>query len=434
MPRSNLLTTIGSGYRYTAQNGDTASQLMNGDRVQIGAFRAMNGLRDADKIYVGRDYWIPAAGSYDTAKAQASYDQQATLWNVKAEAAAQREAAYINNSDYREVARFATMGGSASASSANIGIVATADNTFFGPDTIPSGPIFEAKPSGMSYSESMQRAGAATWEITKGVGYGLVNGVPAAATAVVKGWTYLGAIAGEATGILPSGSTQQTVDYLEPITGRPITYENSFQTLGGMGGELFSPGFYVKGTEVLGKGTQYLGTTLGPSAYEMTQRFMAKQGLILYAVPEEESLGGANSVAAVGVGSGRQTGFIFRGDARAPDVIFNEGFQPRGTNTDLNRYALENEPSIFVPTSKSPNVARDFADMQGSGYVYTIRGQSNGLDVNAILGKQSPFPHEVEIAVPDGIRSLDIMGARQVGPNGKFIGPLIKNPTYIPSE
>lgn len=111
-------------------------------------------------------------------------------------------------------------------------------------------------------------------------------------------------------------------------------------------------------------------------------------------------------------------------------MIFNEGLQPRGTNTDLYNYALHGEPSVFVSTSKSPNVARDFADIQGGGYVSTIRGQAQGLDVNAILGPQSPFPHEFEIAVPGGVNPLDIMGARQVGPNGTFVGPFIKNRTY----
>ncbi len=119
--------------------------------------------------------------------------------------------------------------------------------------------------------------------------------------------------------------------------------------------------------------------------------------------------------------------FIFRGDARSPDVIFEQGFQPRGTNQDLYKYALENEPSVYVPTSKSPTVAREFADMQGGGYVYTIRGQSQGVDVNAALGARSPFPHELEIAVPGGIKPTDIMGARQVAPNGGFEGPFIKN-------
>ncbi|WP_425509374.1 scabin-related ADP-ribosyltransferase [Xanthomonas oryzae] len=59
-----------------------------------------------------------------------------------------------------------------------------------------------------------------------------------------------------------------------------------------------------------------------------------------------------------------------------------------------------------------------------------LRGQAHGLDVNAILGPQSPFHHEFEIAVPGGINPLDIMGARQVGPNGTFVGPFIRNPVY----
>ncbi|MEW5992824.1 MAG: hemagglutinin repeat-containing protein [Candidatus Zixiibacteriota bacterium] len=130
------------------------------------------------------------------------------------------------------------------------------------------------------------------------------------------------------------------------------------------------------------------------------------------------------------VASTRQSGFVFRGDGRSPDVIFEQGLQPRGTNQDLLKYAQQNEPSVFVSTSKSPNVAREFADMQGDGFVYTIRGQADGVDVNAVLGAKSPFPHELEIAVPGGVKPTDIMGARQVGPDGRFIGPFIKNPTY----
>jgi hypothetical protein len=123
--------------------------------------------------------------------------------------------------------------------------------------------------------------------------------------------------------------------------------------------------------------------------------------------------------------------FLFRGDGRTPDVIFNEGFQPRGANTDLRRLVFNNEPSNFISTSQTPNVARDFAANQGNGYVYTIRGQPQGLDVNAILGSQSPFPQEFEIAVPRGIDAADVLGSRQVGPDGNFVGPFIKNPRYI---
>jgi hypothetical protein len=143
---------------------------------------------------------------------------------------------------------------------------------------------------------------------------------------------------------------------------------------------------------------------------------------------------GANSSAAVTAESAaaRKSGFIFRGDERGPEVIFNEGFQPRGTNTNLYDYAASNVPSVYVPATTSPNVARWFAEIQDGGFVYTMRGQPQGLDVNAILGKMSPHPTEFEIAVPGGIHPSDIMGARAVTPNGTFTGPFIKNPTYTP--
>lgn len=127
----------------------------------------------------------------------------------------------------------------------------------------------------------------------------------------------------------------------------------------------------------------------------------------------------------------RELGFVFRGDSRNPAVIFEEGFQPRGSMDDLHRYASSNEPSVFVGTSKSPNVARlDFAS-EGD-YVYTVRGRSEGLDVNSILGPQSPFPHELEVVFKGGIPAKSIFGARQVGANGNFAGPFIWNPLYLP--
>jgi len=77
-------------------------------------------------------------------------------------------------------------------------------------------------------------------------------------------------------------------------------------------------------------------------------------------------------------------------------------------------------------------VARTAPGVEEGGFVYTVRGQPNGVDVNSTLGSRSPFPKEFEIAVPGSIQSLDIMGARAIGPNGKFIGPFIKNPAYKP--
>ncbi|WP_322027874.1 enterotoxin A family protein [Burkholderia sp. BCC1977] len=167
-----------------------------------------------------------------------------------------------------------------------------------------------------------------------------------------------------------------------------------------------------------------------PAAGPIVESYAAKSGILAYSVDNGGLATGAARVADVAPGNSPRGGFVFRGDGRSPDVIFNEGLRPLGTSTDLHAYALQNEPSIFVSTSKSANVARDFADMQGGGYVYTVRVQPQGVDVNTVLGSRSPFPHEVEIAVPGGVNSTDIMGARLVGDTGRFVGPFIRNPLY----
>ncbi len=117
------------------------------------------------------------------------------------------------------------------------------------------------------------------------------------------------------------------------------------------------------------------------------------------------------------------SGFTFRGDARSPDVIFNEGFSPNGTSTDLLSHALDssNPPSAFVATSKSFDVASGFGDN-----VYVVR-PVNGIDVNSALGPLSPFPEEQEIAIPGGIAPSDIRGV--TSPDW---GVSILNPNYQP--
>ena len=84
-------------------------------------------------------------------------------------------------------------------------------------------------------------------------------------------------------------------------------------------------------------------------------------------------------------------------------MIFKEGFQPQGTNLDLFNHAAINRDSAYFSTSKSPNVARTAPGVEEGGFVYTARGQPNGVDVNSTLGSRSPHHTELEIAVPGGI-------------------------------
>ncbi|MCE0461012.1 scabin-related ADP-ribosyltransferase [Pseudomonas uvaldensis] len=115
--------------------------------------------------------------------------------------------------------------------------------------------------------------------------------------------------------------------------------------------------------------------------------------------------GSVTGAAASGAGVASEIPqYTFRGDSRGPDVIFNEGFQPRGNSKDLMLHALDNKspPSMYVPTSRSFDVANDF-----DSNVYVVR-QRDGIDVNAVLGSKSPFPEELEIAMPGGVRPSDI--------------------------
>jgi hypothetical protein len=86
--------------------------------------------------------------------------------------------------------------------------------------------------------------------------------------------------------------------------------------------------------------------------------------------------------------------------------------------------------SSFISTSKSPNVARSENFVGAGDYVYVIKKQKNGIDVNGKLGKLSKYSEELEIAVPDIIHPRDIKGARMVDVDGKFTGPFIKNPNF----
>jgi len=122
-------------------------------------------------------------------------------------------------------------------------------------------------------------------------------------------------------------------------------------------------------------------------------------------------------------------GKLYRVDGRLTGTIFDEGFQPRGTATDLENYVNTNTPSNFVSTSKTPEIANDPAFGQPGKYVYMIDGsQIKGIDVNQVY-PDNPFSSEQEIAVPGGIPKEAIMGAQPILPDGTLGDPII-NPNY----
>jgi YD repeat-containing protein len=120
----------------------------------------------------------------------------------------------------------------------------------------------------------------------------------------------------------------------------------------------------------------------------------------------------------------RDFGLTFRGDARAPSVIFNQGFKPLGTSTNVLLHALDNRypPSAYVSTSTSYLRATTYG---GGQYVYVVH-PTNGFDVNRILGRSSPYPLDFEIANRGPILPRDVRGVTL--PNQ---GVSILNPNYL---
>ncbi|MGH1363309.1 MAG: scabin-related ADP-ribosyltransferase [Calditrichia bacterium] len=128
-----------------------------------------------------------------------------------------------------------------------------------------------------------------------------------------------------------------------------------------------------------------------------------------------------------GLCSGKR--YLFRGDRRMPSEVFEKGFQPRGESMDVLKHARNNikPPSNYVSTTSAPGIAAKFS--QKGNYVYVVRPKG-GVDVNKALGDKSPYPYEKEFAIPGGVKTEDILGARQVDKDGKFVGEFIKNPNY----
>ncbi|KMT53319.1 RHS repeat-associated core domain-containing protein [Pseudomonas fildesensis] len=123
--------------------------------------------------------------------------------------------------------------------------------------------------------------------------------------------------------------------------------------------------------------------------------------------------------------------YLYRGDLREPDEIFEKGFESRGSSTDLYLHSINNAspPSNFVPTSTSSTQALVFASNYGfeEGFLYTLR-KIPGRDVNKELGARSKHKNELEIAIPERIDTKDILGASPVYEDGTYKGYTILNP------
>ncbi|WP_256095581.1 enterotoxin A family protein [Pseudomonas sp. 31 E 6] len=127
----------------------------------------------------------------------------------------------------------------------------------------------------------------------------------------------------------------------------------------------------------------------------------------------------------------KKRSYLYRGDLREPEEIFEKGFESRGASTDLFLHSLNNAspPSNFVPTSTSREQALVFASGFGfeKGFLYTLK-RIPGRDVNKELGMRSKHKNEKEIAIPGHIDAKNILGASPVNEDGTFKGYTILNP------
>ncbi|MFI8522133.1 putative T7SS-secreted protein [Streptomyces sp. NPDC085481] len=114
---------------------------------------------------------------------------------------------------------------------------------------------------------------------------------------------------------------------------------------------------------------------------------------------------------------------LYRNDARGPDEIFRDGFKPwNNHNTDLDGYVKNNDQSVYVGTTRDPNLPWH------KQYVYDIDAPG-GVDVNKSV-LDNPYRHEQEIAFPGGVRSENIKGAWEKLPDGTSV--YHDNPNYNP--
>ena len=83
-----------------------------------------------------------------------------------------------------------------------------------------------------------------------GYGKGAINVIPETGTFIYKGYRFLGAGIGEATGLLNPGALGRTIDGLEDTTGRVLNYNSYSEQIGGFTGAATSPALAFRAASV----------------------------------------------------------------------------------------------------------------------------------------------------------------------------------------
>ncbi|UVM37105.1 DUF6531 domain-containing protein [Pseudomonas sp. B21-017] len=127
----------------------------------------------------------------------------------------------------------------------------------------------------------------------------------------------------------------------------------------------------------------------------------------------------------------REEDYLYRGDERGPDDVFQNGFKSKGKSNDLLLHSIdsENPPSNFISTSPSRDVGKLFATGYHTkvGYLYTLQ-KIDGYDLQKELGQAYLFGPEKEIAIANRIENVDVLGATLIIDDGRELGYSIPNP------
>ncbi|SEN68524.1 Pertussis toxin, subunit 1, partial [Pseudomonas sp. ok272] len=123
--------------------------------------------------------------------------------------------------------------------------------------------------------------------------------------------------------------------------------------------------------------------------------------------------------------------YLYRGDKREPNDVFENGFKSKGNSDDLLLHSIDSDfpSSNFISTSVSRDMGKKFAtsDFTKIGYLYTLN-KIPGHDLKKELGTAYLFGKEKEIAIRSRINPEDVLGATLIIDDGREFGFSMPNP------